>query len=118
MSNPLALKEEDLKLLLAAGCHIGAKNCNPQMRRYTWRRRNDGVHLLHLGKTWEKLILAARVVVAIENPEDVVVISARTVGQRAVFKFLSTLAPRTSAAATPPVPSPTRSKRSTWNPVC
>jgi len=87
MSNPLALKEEDLKLLLAAGCHIGAKNCDPHMRRYTWRRRNDGVHLLHLGKTWEKIVLAARVIVAIENPEDVVVISARTVGQRAVFKF-------------------------------
>jgi small subunit ribosomal protein SAe len=87
MSNPLALKEEDLKLLLAAGCHIGAKNCDPNMRRYTWRRRNDGVHLLNLGKTWQKLVLAARIIVAIENPEDVVVISARTTGQRAVFKF-------------------------------
>lgn len=57
------------------------------MRRYMWRRRNDAHHIIHLGKTWEKLVLAARVIVAIENPEDVVVISARTVGQRAVFKF-------------------------------
>jgi len=57
------------------------------MRRYTWRRRNDGVHVLNLGKTWQKLVLAARIIVAIENPEDVVVISARTIGQRAVFKF-------------------------------
>jgi small subunit ribosomal protein SAe len=87
MSNPLALKEEDLKLLLAANAHLGSKNCDTNMRRYTWRRRNDGVHLIHLGKTWEKLVLAARIIVAIENPEDVVVISARTVGQRAVFKF-------------------------------
>jgi small subunit ribosomal protein SAe len=87
MSNPLALREEDLKLMLAAQCHVGAKNCDPNMRRYTWRRRNDGVHILNLGKTWQKLVLAARAIVAIENPEDVVVISARTVGQRAVFKF-------------------------------
>jgi small subunit ribosomal protein SAe len=87
MSNPLALKEEDLKLLLAAQCYIGAKNCDPNMRRYTWRRRQDGVHVINLGKTWQKLVLAARLIVAIENPEDVVVISARTVGQRAVFKF-------------------------------
>jgi small subunit ribosomal protein SAe len=87
MSNPLALKEEDLKLMLAAQCHIGTKNCDPNMRRYTWRRRNDGLHLLNLGKTWQKLVLAARIIVAIENPEDVVVISANTVGQRAVFKF-------------------------------
>jgi small subunit ribosomal protein SAe len=87
MSNPLALKEEDLRKLLTANCHLGARNCDPQMRRYVWRRRNDGVYIHNLGKTWEKLVLAARVIVAIENPEDVVVISAITVGQRAVFKF-------------------------------
>lgn len=73
--------------MLTAQCHIGSKNCDSNMRRYMWRRRNDAHHIIHLGKTWEKLVLAARVIVAIENPEDVVVISARTVGQRAVFKF-------------------------------
>ena len=31
--------------------------------------------------------MAARVIVAIENPQDVVVQSARPYGQRAVFKF-------------------------------
>lgn len=83
----LALKEEDLKLMLAAKAHCGTKNSDPQMRRYIWRRREDGTQLLHLGKTWEKLMLAARIIVAIENPEDVVVISARKFGQRAVFKY-------------------------------
>lgn len=38
-------------------------------------------------KTWEKLLLAARAIVAIENPADVCVISARPFGQRAVLKF-------------------------------
>lgn len=85
--DPLAMKEEDLKLLLTAKVHQGSKNCNPNMRRYVWRRRQDGVHVIHLGKTWQKLMLAARIIVAIENPEDVVVISARPFGQRAVFKF-------------------------------
>merc|ERR1711865_711305 len=46
-----------------------------------------GVHILNIGKTWEKLILAARVIVAIENPEDVIAISARPYGMRAVLKF-------------------------------
>lgn len=32
-------------------------------------------------------MLAARAIVAIENPEDVIAISARPYGQRAVFKF-------------------------------
>jgi len=87
MSSPLSLREEDLKLLLAAKAHIGSKNIDPQLERYIWRRRNDGVHLINLGKTWEKIQLAARIIVAIENPEDVIAISGRPYGQRAVFKF-------------------------------
>jgi small subunit ribosomal protein SAe len=87
MSNPLALKEDDLKLMLAAGVHLGAKNQDPNMGRYVWRRKMDGVYVINLGMTWEKLMLAARVIVTIENPEDVVAVSARKFGQRAVFKF-------------------------------
>jgi small subunit ribosomal protein SAe len=87
MANPLALKEEDLKLMLAAKCHLGTKNSNPQMEKYIWRRKQDGVYLINLGKTWEKIQLAARVIVAIENPEDVIVVSARPYGQRSVFKY-------------------------------
>jgi len=87
MANPLALKEEDLKLMLAANVHIGTKNLDPNMEKYVWKRKSDGVYIINLGKTWEKLMLAARVIVAIENPEDVVAISARPYGQRAVLKF-------------------------------
>jgi len=35
----------------------------------------------------EKLVLAARIIVAIDNPSDVCVISSRPFGQRAVLKF-------------------------------
>jgi small subunit ribosomal protein SAe len=83
----LALKEETVKLMLAAKVHEGSKNLDANMSRYIWRRRQDGVHIINIGKTWEKLILAARVIVAIENPADVIVISGRQFGQRAVFKF-------------------------------
>jgi small subunit ribosomal protein SAe len=85
--NPTALSEADLKLMLTAQVHMGARNLDPQMERYTFKRRKDGVHLINLGKTWEKIVLAARVIVAIENAADVVVISARPYGQRSVFKF-------------------------------
>jgi small subunit ribosomal protein SAe len=87
MANVLALKEEDLRLLLAANAHIGSKNVDHQMARYIWRRRRDGTYIINLGMTWEKLTLAARVIVAIENPEDVIAVSSRQLGQRAVFKF-------------------------------
>ncbi|KAL5073127.1 hypothetical protein RYX36_012111 [Vicia faba] len=39
------------------------------------------------GKTWEKLQLAARVIIPIENPQDIIVQSTRPYGQRAVLKF-------------------------------
>lgn len=45
------------------------------------------MNVVHLGKTWEKLMVAARVIVAIENPQDIVVCSQRPFGSRAVMKF-------------------------------
>ncbi|GBO12678.1 40S ribosomal protein SA, partial [Araneus ventricosus] len=51
------------------------------------RPQSTSVYLIHLKKTWEKLLLAARAIVAIENPADVCAISARPHGQRAVLKF-------------------------------
>jgi small subunit ribosomal protein SAe len=80
-------KEEDIQMMLSAGVHTGTRNSDASMQEYIWRRRNDGVHILNIGKTWEKLILAARVIVAIENPADVIAISARPYGMRAVLKF-------------------------------
>jgi len=86
---PAALhpKEADIQLLLAARAHIGTQNLEPRMSRYVWRRRADGLHLINIAKTWEKLVLAARIIVTIENPADVVVLSTPQVGQRAVLKF-------------------------------
>jgi len=56
---------------------------------YVWNRRADGIHIINFSKTWEKIVLAARIIAAIENPADVCVISARPYGQRAVLKFAS-----------------------------
>jgi len=83
----LNAKEEDVAKMLACNVHIGTKNLDPAMERYVWKRRSDGVHLLNLQKTWEKLVLAARMIATIENPQDVCVISARPYGQRSVLKF-------------------------------
>lgn len=83
----LNLKEDDVHKLLAAQAHIGTRNLDVSMMPYVWKRRGDGVHIINLGKTWEKLVLAARMIVAIENPKDICVISARPYGQRAVLKF-------------------------------
>ncbi|KAF5733473.1 40S ribosomal protein SA-like [Tripterygium wilfordii] len=83
----LSQKELDIQMMLAAEVHLGTKNCDFQMERYVFKRRNDGIFIINLGKTWEKLQLAARVIVAVENPQDIIVQSARPYGQRAVLKF-------------------------------
>lgn len=77
----------DISLLLAAKSHIGSTNLEVRNAPYVFKRRPDGVHVINLGKTWEKLVLAARIIAAVENPHDVCVISARPYGQRAVLKF-------------------------------
>lgn len=73
--------------MLAAEVHIGTTNADQKMKEYIFKRRADGLHIINLGKTWEKLMMAARIITAIENPQDVVVISSRPYGQRAVLKF-------------------------------
>ncbi|KAJ3215411.1 structural constituent of ribosome [Clydaea vesicula] len=83
----LGITDEDVQQMLSAQCHIGTKNLNKSMVNYSWKRRNDGIHIINIGKTWEKLVFAARIIAAIENPLDVCVISARPYGQRAALKF-------------------------------
>lgn len=67
--------------------HLGAKNVDPNMARYVWSRKSDRTWVINIGKAWEKLVLAARAIATIQNPEDVIVISSRSNGQRAVFKY-------------------------------
>jgi len=83
----LSLKEEDVTKMLCAGTHVGTENVDYQMEQYVYKRRSDGVHVVNLKRTWEKLLLAARAIVAIEHPSEVFVISSRPTGQRAVLKF-------------------------------
>jgi len=83
----LQAKEEDVQKMLSAEVHMGTSNADLRMKDYIWKRGSNGLHIINLGKTWEKIVLAARIIVAIENSQDVVCISARPYGQRAVLKF-------------------------------
>jgi len=80
-------KEEDVQMMLVCKTHLGTRNCDYRMKRYVFRRTVDGIHIIHLGKTWEKIMVAARVICAIENPSDIIVASQRPYGSRAVLKF-------------------------------
>lgn len=73
--------------MLVACSHLGTQNVNFQLESYVYKRRRQGGYIFNVAHTWEKLLLAARAIVAVENPADVFVISSRPSGQRAVLKF-------------------------------
>ena len=54
---------------------------------YVYKFIVAGPYIINLRRTWEKLLLAARAIAAIEHPAEVFVISSRPYGQRAVLKF-------------------------------
>ena len=63
--------------MFAAGCHVGTENCTNLMEPYIYKRNNEGIHIINLGRTWEKLMISARVIAAIPNPKDVLIVSNR-----------------------------------------
>ena len=83
----LGLKEEDVTKFLACSTHLGSTKVDFQMEQYVYKRRADGIYIINIKKTWEKIVLAARAIVAVENPSDICVISSRPYSQRAVLKF-------------------------------
>lgn len=83
----LAITEDDITKMLAATTHIGSENSEITMEPYVFKKRNDGVNIINLKKTWEKMLLAARAIAAVENPQDVFVVASRPYAQRACLKF-------------------------------
>merc|ERR1711990_921963 len=82
-------KEQDLVQMIAAEVHVGTQNVSEQMANYVFKRNKDGIHYLDIAKTWEKLMVAARVIAATQskNKKDVLIVSSRQYAQRAILKF-------------------------------
>lgn len=82
-------KDQDLVQMIAAEVHVGTQNVSEQMRNYVYKRNKDGIHYLDIAKTWEKLMVAARIISATQakNKQDVLIVSSRQYAQRAVLKF-------------------------------
>ena len=80
-------REASIKLMLAAKCHIGSSNLSFGMTNYAFSRSKSGSYVINLGMTYEKIKLAARMIHAVTEPRDVLAISAKPFGQRAVHKF-------------------------------
>jgi len=86
-NSALTITEDDVTKMLAATTHIGSSNSEKTMEQYIYKKKNDGGNIINLKKTHEKLLLAARAIAAVENPQDVYVCASRPYTQRAVLKF-------------------------------
>jgi len=83
----LTRKEKDLLRLLHSECHLGNTNYHHTMERYINHITPEGVPIFKVEDTYNKIKLAARLIAAQPNLEDVIVVSSRDLGQRAVIKF-------------------------------
>jgi small subunit ribosomal protein SAe len=80
-------REAAIRLMLAAKVQNGSSDTSFGMQPYVFTHTKGGAAIINLGKTWEKIKLAARMIHAVEEPRDVLAISAKPFGQRAVHKF-------------------------------
>ncbi|KAM0675124.1 hypothetical protein GVAV_001467 [Gurleya vavrai] len=76
------------KALIRCYCHLGGKTVTKKLLPYLFAQRPDnGICVIDTNLQWHKLIIAARAFCSIENPEDVVIVSSKAFGRKAVLKF-------------------------------
>jgi small subunit ribosomal protein S2 len=71
---------------LAAGIHIGTQQKNADMRPYIYKVRDDGLYVLDVKKTDNKIREAAKFLSKFE-PDKVLVVSRRQYGQKPIEDF-------------------------------
>ena len=71
---------------LAAGLHIGTQQKTKDMERYIYRVRSDGLYVLDVRKTNDRITAAAKFLSKFD-PDDILVVSTRQYGQAPVKKF-------------------------------
>ena len=79
----------DEDTFLTCGVHIGTKQKSRDMEPYVHKVREDGLRILNVNLTSEKIIEAANFLKE-QEPKDVLVVSARQYGWKPAKKFANT----------------------------
>lgn len=77
-----------LEVYLAAGVHIGTHIGTKHMTKFVYKIRPDGLHILDVRQTDERLRIAAKFI-ARYDPSKIVAVSVRQYGHKPVQKFCS-----------------------------
>ncbi|MCC6045427.1 MAG: 30S ribosomal protein S2 [Ignisphaera sp.] len=75
-----------LELYLQAGVHIGTHTCTKHMEKFVFRVRPDGLYILDVRKTDERLRVAGKFLGRFE-PSKIMVVSTRQYGRQPVLKM-------------------------------
>jgi len=85
---------DDIKMMILADTHLSAQKCEPGMSTYVYGKADVGVEpnlvgccVIDIQKTWDKIVLAARVLAAAEDPSSIYCVGQRVYAQRAIIKF-------------------------------
>lgn len=76
----------DFETYLSSGVHIGTRQKTGAMSPFIYRARPDGLYVLDVRKTDERITLAGKFLARLE-PSKVIVVSARQYGQRPAQRF-------------------------------
>src|SRR5512143_662111 len=74
------------EVFLEAGVHIGTKIRTNDMREFIFKRRDDGLYILDLRKSAERLMEAAKII-AKYKPEEVCVVASRVYSSNPATRF-------------------------------
>ncbi len=82
------LAAEDL--YLTSGVHIGTQQKTADMKPFVYRVRNDGLYVLDVSKTDQRIRTAARMLAKFD-PSRVLIVSARQYGQKPAKELATTI---------------------------
>jgi len=86
LNEPLVPVEE----YLAAGIHIGTQQKSKDMKRFIYRVRGDGLYILDIRETDDRIKTAARFLSQYEAPK-ILVVTSRQYGQYPARRFAETI---------------------------
>jgi small subunit ribosomal protein S2 len=86
LNEPLVPVEE----YLAAGIHIGTQQKSKDMKRFIYRVRGDGLYILDIRETDERIKTAAKFLSQFD-PTKILVVTSRQYGQYPAKKFADTI---------------------------
>lgn len=74
------------EIYMTSGAHIGTRQKTSDIKEFIYKVRNDGLYIIDVKKTDERIKLAAKFL-AKYDPKDVLVVSVRQYGQKPITKL-------------------------------